>query len=41
MDDELSAHRVRSNVWPADRQQPHIELVAAVEAVYEALEDRY
>lgn len=40
MDDELSAHRVRSNVWPT---QPHTPpaLIAAIDAVFEQpIEDR-
>lgn len=37
--DDISAHRTRTNRRP--EPQPHVELVQAVEAVYDALEDRY
>jgi len=38
MDDELSAHRTRSNMRPA---QPPAELIAAINAVFEQpIEDK-
>lgn len=38
MDDELSAHRTRTNMRP---EQPHPQLIEAVNAIFEpAIEDR-
>lgn len=40
MDDELSAHRTRTNRKPEPQLHPPAALIQAVEAVYDALEDR-
>lgn len=41
LNDDISSHRVRSNRWPAPpAQQPSEALTQAVNAVYDALEDR-
>lgn len=40
-DDDISSHRTRTNRWPEPAQQSAPdELVRAVEAVYDAVEDR-
>lgn len=39
-DNELSGHRTRTNRWPNEPLHPPASLVVAVDAVYEALEDR-
>jgi hypothetical protein len=39
-DDDISAHRVRSNVWPVTHLHPPAALIAAVDDVYQALEDK-
>lgn len=40
MEDDISSHRVRSNRWPNEATHAPDALVVAVNAVYEALEDR-
>lgn len=41
MEDELSSHRVRSNVWPITHLHPPASLIAAVDAVFEQpIEDK-
>ena len=37
---DLSAHRTRSNRWPTEPEPAPHALIVAVDAVYQALEDR-
>lgn len=40
MNEDISSHRTRTNRWPNEPLHAPAALVIAVEAVYEALEDR-